>query len=74
MWSGLQHEPVISQEGLDLLKSSKLYIFDVDYTVLERFVEEVAGQSMVTIALNAREIADKSVGRIASIQNGVCNG
>lgn len=39
--------------------------------MLERFVEEVAGQSMVTIALNARKIADKSVGRIASIPNGV---
>lgn len=52
-------------------RSSELCIFDVDHTVLERFVEEVSGQGVVTIGSNAREVANKSVGRIASIMNGV---
>lgn len=72
-WVGLgaMGYPMAAQLRRKIPKSSELCIFDVDHTVLERFVEEVSGQGVVTIGSNAREVADKSVGRIASIVNSV---
>lgn len=53
--------PMASQLRQKLSAGSELWVFDVNEEATERFVSENEGSMRVSIAQNAREVAENSV-------------
>lgn len=62
-WVGLgaMGYPMATQLRKKIPQSTELTIFDIDLSALQRFVRDTQGLGKVTIASNAKELAEKSV-------------